>query len=54
MLQLHLGAFTVRLAPCAAEELSATLNEALARRGANVQQEELSFSSRAPGPRGQA
>jgi hypothetical protein len=54
MLQLHLGAFTVRLAPCAAEELLATLHDALARRGASAEQEGLAFSSCASGPRGQA
>lgn len=54
MLQLHLGAFTVRLAPCAAEELMATLHDALAKRGAAAEPEELAFSGRASGPRGQA
>lgn len=55
MLQLHLGAFTVRLAPCAAEELLVTLSDALGKRAANAQgKEQLGFPSCAPGPRGQA
>jgi hypothetical protein len=53
LLQLHLGAFTVRLAPCAAEELLATLRDALARQSATAE-EELTFSSCASGSRGQA
>jgi hypothetical protein len=52
MLQLHLGALTVRLAPCAAEELLATLNDALAKRGAGAEQE-LQFAAHGS-PRGQA
>lgn len=54
MLQLHLGAFTVRLAPCAAEELLLTLGDALSKRTETPQEEALRFPSCAPGPRGQA
>ena len=54
MLQLHLGAFTVRLAPCAAQELMATLHDALVQRSTAAEPAELAFSGRAAGPRGQA
>jgi hypothetical protein len=54
MLQLHLGAFTVRLAPCAALELLATLNAAMSKHASVASPEELGFSGCASGPRGQA
>jgi hypothetical protein len=55
MLQLHLGAFTVRLAPCAAEELLVTLSDALGKRGATAEEtEQIAFAGCASGPRGQA
>jgi hypothetical protein len=52
MLQLHLGAFTVRLAPCAGLELLATLKEAMAKHAPDPV--EPVFSSCASTPRGQA
>ena len=53
MLQLHLGAFTVRLAPCAALELLATLNAALLEHGSLPNSEQVRLSGCAS-PRGQA
>jgi hypothetical protein len=54
MLQLHLGAFTVRLAPCAALELLATLNDALNERRSAAASAEAALASCRSGPRGQA
>jgi len=54
MLQLHLGAFTVRLAPCAALELLATLNAAMAKHGSDPGSAGVGFSGSASSPRGQA
>jgi hypothetical protein len=53
MLQLHLGAFTVRLAACAALELLATLNAALLELGSLPSSEDVRLSGSA-NPRGQA
>jgi len=54
MLQLHLGALTVRLAPCAALELLATLHDAMSRSSEGSVASEAPFSNCASAPRGQA
>lgn len=54
MLQLHLGALTVRLAPCAAEELLATLKEALQRRALPAEPVASPFANCGSNRRGQA
>jgi hypothetical protein len=54
MLQLHLGAFTVRLAPCAALELLATLDAAMAKQGAGQSSADVAFPGCSSSARGQA
>jgi hypothetical protein len=54
MVQLHLGALTVRLAPCAALELLATLHDAMTRSNLEQTSVDTPFSSCGSGPRGQA
>jgi hypothetical protein len=54
MLQLHLGALTVRLAPCAAEELLATLKEAICRRDLPAESAAAPFANCGSTRRGQA
>jgi hypothetical protein len=54
MVQLHLGALTVRLAPCAALELLATLHDAMARSDVSQTAADAPFASCGSGPRGQA
>jgi hypothetical protein len=54
VLQLHLGAFTLRLAPCAALELLATLDAALTRHAEAARASDVGFAECARTPRGQA
>jgi hypothetical protein len=54
MMQLHLGALTVRLAPCAALELLATLHDAMTRSNVGQTSADTPFSNCGSGPRGQA
>jgi len=54
MMQLHLGALTVRLAPCAALELLATLHDAMSRSSEASAASEAPFSNCGSAPRGQA
>jgi hypothetical protein len=55
MLQLHVGALTLRLASCAAEELFATLGEALAARDLEREtSEEIGLFARTPRKLGSA
>jgi hypothetical protein len=54
MLQLHLGALTLRFAPSAADELLETLRVAMARHAAHTGAEESSLGLCGPLGRGQA
>jgi len=45
MLQLHLGAITLRLAPCALAELESTLQQALAEHARRFPADELSLGA---------
>jgi len=54
MLQLHLGALTLRFAPCAATELLETLRDAMARHAAHVDGAQAPFGLCGPIGRGQA
>jgi len=54
MMQLHLGALTVRLAPCAALELLATLHDAMSRSSEGSLETETPFANCSSSPRGQA
>jgi len=49
---LHLGAVTLRLAPCALEELLSTLEQAVAERGTLQERKHISNAVPATGKRG--